>query len=169
MSRFFLSLVVVLLLGGCGYQIAGRSDKLPLEVQSLYIELFANRTYEPYLENRLTDRVTERFARKQPLRLVEKRERADAQLSGEITRYTSTPISYSSSDVITEYRSNMVIAVTLRRSFDDRVLWKGNLEWSEEYPASLDKAVQEDNEAAAIGVIVDRLTDELYSRITENF
>lgn len=169
MRRLWLLLAAVLLLGGCGYHLPGRGSGLPPEVQSLHIELFTNRTAEPFLENRITDSVTDRFARKRTLRLVEKRDLADAVLSGVVTGYNTTPISYDRNDVITEYRSTMTIAVTLRQTADDRVLWKGSVDWSEEYPASLDKSALEDNEAAAIAVIVDRLAQELYFRIMENF
>lgn len=169
MRNLSLLLTALLLLAGCGYHLPGRSSDLPPEVQTLYIELFSNRTAEPFLENSLTDRVTDRFARTRSLRLVERRDRADAVLSGVVTSYTTSPISYDRRDVITEYRSIMTIAVTLRQTKDDRVLWKGNVDWSEEYPANLDKSAQEDNEAAAIEVIVDRLSQELYFRITENF
>jgi hypothetical protein len=86
-----------------------------------------------------------------------------------VTAYSTSPISYDRNDVITEYRSTMTIAVTLRQTADDRILWKGSIDWSEEYPANLDKGVQEDNEAAAIAVIVDQLAQELYFRIMENF
>jgi outer membrane lipopolysaccharide assembly protein LptE/RlpB len=159
----------LLLLTGCGYHLPGRGGNLPSEVQSLYIELFNNRTAEPFLENSITDSMIARFARNRPLRMVEKRDIADAVLSGVVTAYSTSPISYDRNDVITEFRSTMTIAVTLRQAADDRILWKGSIDWSEEYPANLDKGVQEDNEAAAIAVIVDHLAQELYFRIMENF
>ncbi|HXV20953.1 MAG TPA: LptE family protein [Desulfuromonadales bacterium] len=169
MRTFGLLLAALLLLGGCGYHLSGRSSNLPSDVQSLYIELFSNRTTEPFLENSITDSVIARFARNRPLRLVEKRDSADAVLSGVVTAYGTSPISYDRNDVITEYRSTLTIAVTLRQASDDRILWKGSIDWSEEYPANLDKGVQEDNEAVAIAVIADRLAQELYFRIMENF
>lgn len=162
-------LLAILMLAGCGYHLPGRGNSLPPEVQSIYIELFTNRTAEPFLENRMTDTTVDWFARKRSLRVVEKREVADAVLSGVVIAYSTTPISYDRNDLITEYRSSMSIAVTLRQTADDRVIWKGNIEWSEEYPTSPDKNVQEDNEAAAIEVISDRLGQELYFRIMENF
>jgi outer membrane lipopolysaccharide assembly protein LptE/RlpB len=168
MRTFSLLLAALLLLGGCGYHFPGRSSSLPSDVQSLYIELFSNRTAEPFLENIITDSMA-RIARNRHLRVVEKRDIADAVLSGVVTAYSTSPISYDRNDVITEYRSTMTIAVTLRQTADDRILWKGSIDWSEEYPANLDKGVQEDNEAAAIAVIVDQLAQELYFRIMENF
>jgi outer membrane lipopolysaccharide assembly protein LptE/RlpB len=168
MSRFGL-LLAIFLLSGCGYHQPGRSANLPPEVQTLYVELFSNRTTEPLLENFITDRVVDRFARTGRLRLVESRESADAVLSGLVTGYSTASISYDRRDIITEYRSIMTISVVLRQKSDERVIWKGNVDWSEEYPASPDKSAQEDNEAAAIDVICDRLAQELYFRIMENF
>lgn len=162
-------LLAILLLSACGYHLPGRSSNLPPDVRTLYIELFSNRTTEPLLENFITDRVVDRFARTDRLRLVETRMGADAVLSGIVTGYSTTPISYDRRDVITEYRSFMTISVVLRQKSDERVLWKGNVDWSEEYPASSDKSAQEDNEFAAIEVISDRLSQELYFRIMENF
>lgn len=164
-----LVVIAVLLLAGCGYHLQGRSSNLPPDVQTLYIEMFSNRTMEPLLENYITDRVVDRFARTGTMRLVESPGLADAVLSGTIIRYSTMPISYDRRDVITEYRSIMAIAGTLQQRSDERVLWKGTVEWSEEYPASLDKSVQEDNETAAIEVISERLSQELYFRIMENF
>jgi len=169
MRRLCLLLPVLLCLFACGYHFPGNGSNLPPEVRTLCVELFTNRTVEPFLENRVTLNVVDWFARKGRMHLVEDRGRADVVLSGSVIDYRSDSISYDSNDMITEYRSRMTVAATLRQTTDDRVLWKGTLSWSEEYPASLDKGVQEDNEAAAIAVIAERLAQELYFRITENF
>jgi len=169
MRRLFLLLPGLLCLFACGYHFTGNGKNLYPEVHSLHIELFSNRTVEPFLENRITTSVIDRFARKRPEQVAGDRAGAEAVLTGTVTEYRTDPISYDRNDVITEYRSTMAISATLRQTSDDRVLWKGSLAWSEEYPASLDKAVQEDNEAAAIAIIAERLAQELYFRITENF
>lgn len=169
MNRLLLlSAMLLLLLTGCGYRFAGQVNNLPDDVRTLYVELFVNRTFEPYLENRLTDQVVEEFARHRTLRTVE-RKKADASLSGIIKSYVTGPVSYDRDDEITEYRSKLTLLATVRRTDTGKVLWKGALSWTEEYPASDDKIVQEDNEAAAIGVIVDRLAEELHFRVVENF
>jgi outer membrane lipopolysaccharide assembly protein LptE/RlpB len=167
--RLPLLLVILSLLAGCGYHPPGRGGNLPAEVRTLHIELFANRTAEPFVENGITDLVTDEFARSRYLRLSEDKERADAVLSGAVSAYSTVPISYDRNDEITEYRSALTITATLRRAADGKVLWKGDLSWDEEYPSSDDKAVQEDNEAEAILLISDRLAEELYFRIVDNF
>lgn len=169
MIRLFLCLALLTPLWGCGYHIPGRASSLPPEVQTLYVELFTNRTVEPFLENRLTDLVTEEFARRSVLRLTEDRERADAVLSGSVTTYATAPVSYGRDDEITEYRSSLTLSAMLRRRSDGKALWKGDLSWTEEYPSSDDKSAQEDNEEAAITEISARLAEELYFRIVDNF
>lgn len=169
MKRLSLLFGSVLLLWGCGYYLPQRTNYLPSEVRTIYVELFANHTFEPYVENRITNAVVDWFDSKPGLTMIEDRSRADAVLSGVVTGYTSDPVSYGRGDDITEYRSTMTIAATLRQVSSGRVLWKGSLEWSEEYPATLNKTVQEDAEAAAIQVIAERLARELYDRMTANF
>jgi len=167
--RLILLWMLPFFLCGCGYHLSGDVNNLPPEIRSHYIELFNNRTAEPYLENLITREVTKEFARTRSLHIAEDRKRADAVLSGTVSAYKTVPVSYGTKDEITEYRSVMSIDAVLYRASDGKTLWKGTLSWTEEYPSNDDKAVQEDNETAAIGVIVNRLADNLYFGIAENF
>lgn len=169
MRRLILVWMLPFFLGGCGYHFSGQANNLPPEIRSLYIELFANRTTEPFLENLITNQVTEEFARSRSLHLTEDRTPSDAVLSGTVSAYSTSPISFGRNDEITEYRSDMTVDAVLFRTSDGKTLWKGNLSWTEEYPSNDDKAVQEDNEAEAIEVIAERLAEELYFRIVDNF
>ncbi len=63
----------------------------------------------------------------------------------------------------------MSVNALLRRSSDDRVLWKGVVSWTQAYPAGDEKNIQEDNEAAAIALISRRLAEELYFRLNDDF
>jgi hypothetical protein len=167
--RLLLALTLVLSsLGGCGYARPGSGDNLG-EIRMLMVELFANATYEPFLENELTNAVTQRFLRTSRWQLVEDRSTADAVFSGTVVDYTSLPISFDSNDNVLEYRAQIKVAAVLRHNQDGRVLWKGELLWSEEYPGSLDKGLQEDQEAAAIRICAERLAEELFFRLTDNF
>jgi outer membrane lipopolysaccharide assembly protein LptE/RlpB len=169
MRRLIFLCLLPLLLCGCGYHITGQASNLPPEIRSVYIELFANRTAEPYLENILTNEVIKEFARDRNLHIPEDRHAADAVINGTVSAYSTLPVSYGVDDEITEYRSVMDIDVVLYRASDGKTLWKGRHSWSEEYPSNDDKAVQEDNEAEAIRVIVERLADELTFGIADNF
>ncbi len=162
-------LLLMLLPGGCSYHLQGRSAELPGGVKTLYVEMLANATYKPFLENDVTNAVVERFSRNPRLQIVEDRNRADAILSGTITSYSRRALSYDQNDEIAEYRSRMTLAAVLRRADNAEALWKGNVDWAEEYRSNSDKTLQENRENAAIQAIGQRLAEELYSRIVDNF
>ncbi len=166
--RAALVLVLVLLTAGCGYGVQGRQSRLPPDVQTIFVGTFANATFRPFLEHEITDAATDRFSRGRALSMVATPDRADALLSGTVTGYSSVPIAYGAGDRILEYRSTVTVDATVRRP-GGKVLWRGTLSWSEAFPSSLDKGRQEDNERAAVRVSAERLADELYFRIVENF
>lgn len=162
-------LASLLFLGGCGYQSMAQPGLLPGGVQSMHIALFGNRTTEAFLENAITDAVIERFSRQRGLQLLESPELAEGLLSGELVSYSIGASAYNPGDQITEYRLTLAVAAELRRRADGRVLWKGTVQWVEEFPSSSDKAFQEDNESAAAQLAVDRLAEELHYRTLANF
>jgi outer membrane lipopolysaccharide assembly protein LptE/RlpB len=161
--------LLLMVLAGCGYHLQGRNTELPGGVRTLYIELLANATYKPFLENEVTNAVVERFSRNPRVQIVEDRNRADAVLSGAITGYGRYALSFSQDDQIAEYRSQMRLEAVLRRADNAEALWKGNVEWAEEFRSNTDKTLQEDRENAAILAISQRLAEELYSRMIDNF
>ena len=170
MSRFTVMVALLaLLLSGCGYRLQGRSDALPGDVRSLYVELFRNDSYEPYLENSITNEVVGRFARHDRLEIVEQPAQAEGILGGRIVGYSNSALSYDSDDNIAEYRSKMTVEGVLRRVDNGEVLWKGTVAWQEDYPVSSDKALQDDREQLAILEISQRLADELFSHMIDNF
>lgn len=170
MSRFLILItLLVLLLSACGYRLQGRADALPGDVHRVYVELFQNDSYEPFLENAVTNQVVGRFARHDRLEIVEQPARAEGVLGGRIVGYSNSAISYNQDDHITEYRSQMRVEAVLRRVGNGEVLWKGSVVWQEDYSVSSDKVLQDDREQAAILAISQRLADELFSHMIDQF
>ncbi|PLX82566.1 MAG: molecular chaperone [Desulfuromonas sp.] len=169
MRRFLLLALALFLLGGCGYRFGWDGASRPEGLETVYVDMFANRSTEPFLENTVTNRVVEQFSRRGGWRLSEDAKAADAVLSGTVQSYTTLPISYDALDEITEYRSEVTINAVMRRGRDGKVLWKGKVAWSEEYPAADDKALQEDNEATATALAAERIAEELYFRVVNRF
>ena len=103
-----LSLLLLLLLVGCGYHSPGNSDNwVGDESRLLYVQLFENRTVEPYLDNYITDAVVAELSRSRLLELTENPDLADVRLVGEVKDFDSKARSYSSSDDITAYTATM--------------------------------------------------------------
>lgn len=167
--RPLLALILLLLVSACGYHFPGKGGTLPGGVKSLYIPLFINKTAKPQLENGLSDRVSEVFARNGNIVLVEQQQLAEAVLEGVITSYSSRPISYDQNDDISEYRATVTIETKLRQVEDGRLLWNGIVKWDENYIAASDKGLQADLEDEAVAEISLRLAEELLYRLLDDF
>lgn len=161
--------LLLFLLTGCGYHFAGQGGELPSGVKKLYLPLFANRTSEPRLENRLASDLSLVFARNSAISQVEQREAAEAVLEGVISQYSTRAISYDRNDDISEYRATMNVEVKLRAVADGRLLWQGPVSWSDEYLAADDKNLQADYEREAREEISLRISEEILSRLLDDF
>jgi outer membrane lipopolysaccharide assembly protein LptE/RlpB len=166
--KYFLALFLIpLTLFGCGYTPVTLGPGIG--VKTLFIEPLDNRTAEPFLDSQLTNSLRERFGRDRRLTLVNTRKDAEAILSGSVSSYNRKAVSYDRTDTISEYRSTMTVMASLRRVADGKILWKDNVVWSEESMNSNDRSVQEDYETIAIQEITERLAEQLYNRLQENF
>ncbi len=172
MLRAGVSLLLVallLLVGACGYRPEGVLPPVSGSPATLFVELAKNRTGRAFMENQLTNRVVERFARGGRYVLTEDRAVAALVLTPEIASYGAVASAYSSTDQILLYRATMTLTATLVQGQDGRIVWKGNLVESIEFAASPDRAQQQSNENAAVSGLTVRLADDLYARVAENF
>ena len=155
--------------GGCGYHLPGRGDALPDDVEKIFVEVLTNRTTEPFIENKLTSAVRDQFARRPEFEVVSTRDKADAVLSGIITRYRARAVAYDEYDDIKEYRAAMTAELRFERPDGSEVFWQGNVSWDEEFMAHDDRSQQDNNETEAQDEISFRLATELFNRIVDNF
>jgi hypothetical protein len=63
----------------------------------------------------------------------------------------------------------MLVNANLRRVTDGKILWKDSVFWTEESLNSADRARQDDFETEAMQKISQRLAEQIYQRIQENF
>lgn len=163
-----LLLLLVLLLGACGYHFPGQTGMMPGGVERIHIAMFDNQTREPLLENRLTTEIIDIFSGRSNLRQVAIDD-AEAELTGSILSYNSHSISYQQGDQISKYRAGMVVAVRLQRTDNQALLWDGTVHWQTEYDAAADKMLQRDDERRAQDELARRLAEEIYSRLLDDF
>lgn len=85
---FLLGLIIAsyLSLCGCG-GIAGYSGKplFPEDVDSVYVEMFDNRSFRRGVEYELTDALAKRIESDTPYKVISSRQRCDTVMSGQIT------------------------------------------------------------------------------------
>jgi hypothetical protein len=118
--------VALLLLVGCGYQLAGRGAYVPEGARTISIQPFANRTHEAALQVRLQQAIEDEFRRRGPLHVVPDPE-GDLVLSGEIRRFTAVPVGFNATDEAVQYQGIMRIALRLVERSSNRTLYETKL------------------------------------------
>ena len=143
--RAAIVLIAALLLGGCGYHIAGRGARLPGGVTEMRVPVFSNETAKPDIEGPMTEAFVAEM-----VNTVRVSYRSDIVMTGVITGYDLKPVSFTGSDVNIEYRLTITLSVDIKRGED--VLWKDeNITDYEDFPVNtLDVAATEDAERAAM-------------------
>jgi hypothetical protein len=98
---------------GCGYSAV--STPPVGEVRTVAVPLFDNRTFEPLLEARLTERVKARLVSTGPWRLVNRPGAADLVIVGTVTGFGVTPVSFDETHSALEQRVTITVEVTAER------------------------------------------------------
>ena len=168
-SRVLLfALATLLTTGGCGYHLARRGNNLPPDIRRIAIPVLENRSMEPGLEANLTDALRRRFAEGGWVQIVDVDE-SDAVLTGQVTRFSSSPISFSEGEFAVEYRAQLRVWLRLM----DRqgvVLWEDrNLVKVREYRNSGDVFTAEAAKLDAITWLVREISAEAHDRIFDGF
>ncbi len=161
-------LILFTCLSGCGYHSVSWDDsKYRDDGKTVNIQIFKNKSYKPNLEGVLANAVIDEFARRRGVK-VESSD-GDLTLSGDVTSYGYAAVGYSRSDVIKEYSASMSVSATLRKTSTQKVLWKGDLSWSQTFPANNNIALMQNAEDAAIQEICRHLAQQIYLRIVQDF
>jgi len=170
MKRLCLLCALLLLSAGCGYHVPGVGDSwVGGEGRTLLVELFANRTSEPYLDTIVTDEVATQLARSRLVRLTEDRGAAELLLAGTVSAFDSRVAAYDADDRITEYSARMTVQARLVRRSDGSVLWQEEFRRSETYPALVDKGLQQGEESLAARIVARRIAEDLLARLATAF
>ena len=171
MSRRRAIGLLVLFLGacvGCGYHLARRGTEIPANVRTLAIPVFENRSYEPGVEDLVTDALIQEFHRHRWVRIVSSSE-ADAILTGVVRDFTTTPIAFSTKDYAAEYRAQARCSIWVKGR-DGHVLWSDeNISVDEDYQANTDIFLSEGNKRRAIQLLAADLAEEVHDRIFNGF
>ena len=165
-----LMALLFLLMAGCGYHAPGAGDAwIGQQGRTLYVELFANRTVEPYLDSVVTEEVAIHLSRSRLAELVEDRNGADLLLGGTVTNFASNAAAYDASDDISEYSAYMTVKARLIRKGDGKVLWQEEFSRSQTYPALANKSAQQEGESLAARVLSRRIAEDIYARLLAAF
>lgn len=170
LRRLFPSLLPgVLLLAGCGYHVVHPDEAFHLLAgRSLAIPLAANNSYRANIEGTFTDALIGELQSRGAARLVPPGQ-ADLLLAATISSYGYIPFAFSSNDQVVNNVASLAVAAAITERTTGKVLWRGNLQSSQDFPAYVDLALQQNSEQAAIVELCRRLARDLLTRLGEEF
>src|ERR1700704_2941681 len=97
MNRLRPALLLILLTAGsaCGYSLAGRGSFLPVDIKTIGIPNFVNRTTVFNLETQLTQKVRSEFIGRGRYQILPDATNVDALLTGEVSNVSLIPQSFT--------------------------------------------------------------------------
>ena len=165
-----LLVLLVMLVSGCGYHVPGASDPwVGGDARVVYVQLFENTTAQPYLDNYMTDALVEELSRSRLFELTENVDAAEVLVGGTVDSFTSSAVSYSSTDTISDYLATMGITVKLVQNSNDQVLWQEKMSRSETYSAAVNKNLQLEGERLTARQVARRLAEDVRAQLLNNF
>jgi hypothetical protein len=133
---------------------------------SVAVPLFDNRTFEPFLNARVTERVKARLISSGPWRLVNRPERAALVIRGAVTGFGVTTVSFDAANRPLEQRVSITADLTAESDGKAslQVTLTGTAEYTEtsdslQTRAAKDRALQEASDGLADSLVV-----RLYAR-----
>lgn len=179
----YLASFLWVLLGGCGYHVAGKSDALPKSIHVIAIPALENKTTIYRIEQRLTSATVHEFLAKTPYRVVSDPANGDAVLRGKVLSLEAVPLLF---DTTNGRATTMLVTVKCEITLEERETGKilyhtDNFLFRNEYeiPAAVNPSTGQVNPTTLAGFFqeqdpaLDRLAQDfavrLVAAVTENF
>jgi hypothetical protein len=159
----------MVLTGACGYRFAGQGQ-FPKGVEQIFIETFENKTSKTGIERVVTNQVIFEFTRQREKSLAGSAETADAVLKGVIKRIRTQTISRVGTEVASEREVVMSIDLKLVNHSKGEVIWSARgISDRQPYDVTDDKVETERNESIALARLAERMSERVFSRLTNDF
>jgi len=155
----------------CGYQVAGRGDRLPADVQTIAVPMFVNETSRFKIEQLLTSAVTQELLERTKFRVAPEPGRADAILKGTVKDVRAGVVTFDlNTGRATTLQIQVTSSVTLLDRHTNKVLFANpNYVFREEYQTSQNSANVFEEDQAALNRLSGDLARTLVTEILENF
>jgi outer membrane lipopolysaccharide assembly protein LptE/RlpB len=158
-------------LAGCGYALVGRGSTIPEDVRSVYLAPFENRTQRAELEQFITQAIADELVTRRRFSIQSSPEAAvDAVLSGAVTSFVVTPITFDSAGRATEYEITILAQVSFKRPEAEEAIWANDrYQFRENYEVETDVAGFFDRENLAIEETAKKFAESVVTDLLEGF
>ncbi len=151
-------------LAGCGYK---PFSPIREDIKNIYIPTFKNLTYYPNISAAITDALRREIILDGTFNLREEKD-SQAMLSGEVTRFTISPLIYDKEENIIGGSLTIEIRIRLVSIPEKKILWKEELKESESvnYFLAGNLAKTEDE---VTNWVAEKMARRIVERITESW
>ena len=162
-------LAMLFILGACGYRFAGSGGQAPGDIRSVAVDVLENRTADAGIESLFTNAILNEFIRWKKLP-VKPRGEADAVLAGRISSISTEDVSHVRVEQTLETRVTVTLALTLKRTGTNEVLWQNQgLSYFQEYVETGNALSTQRNRREALREIAEFLAEKIHQNIFEGF
>jgi hypothetical protein len=130
-------ILLALLLSGCGYSFSGMSKAAYPTIQSVYVDVFTNKTSEPNLDVIFRSAFGNEIVSNGHFKLASSRGEADAILRGTLLSMQVSPLAYKTGSLSAEDRITVAMELFFEGRVSGRILWtNGNFVGTGDYRIS---------------------------------
>lgn len=119
----YATLLLLVVLTGCGYHLAGEQRGLPADIHSLSVGNVVNHSREYGFEKTLAFAFEREIHERGQFQMVEDPSGGDAVLTGVIRDIRVQPVAFDANDQAIQYQLTLILDFTLTRHSDGQVLW----------------------------------------------
>ncbi len=163
-----LSVICLLYLPACGYNLVGRGASLQPHIKTISIPIFQNKSGEPNIEFEITNRIRDGFIEDGRLKMMGDGD-SDLILNGEIIRYSLKPVAFDSRDNATEYWVEIGVMIKLEDRAKDNVILQQELYTKWDYKVSQSVTETDIQRLEAIRQAGKKLAQEIVNIVIEGF
>lgn len=149
-------LLLLLVLGGCGYHFAGGGDAIDPAIRTVFVETFVNRTSEAQAANFFQSAFASQFVQGGRFRLAASRGEADAVCRGTVLSLQTSSLSYRASNLAAEERMTVTLELVFEEVGSGRVLWSNaSFSGTGDYPVASVGATEASRRNALVKLATD--------------
>ncbi len=160
--RLIFLLIAVFIVAGCGYH---NPNVYSGPEKSVYITEWKNRTSNLGLDSQIYRSLTKWFQKSGSISIVRQKNGADLILGGEIISIELPSLAYGVDNVTTEVKVKLRVRYLLKEISTNKIILEIPDEtWTEDYLVTTNISTNRDNEAEALKIIIEDLSQKIYQR-----
>lgn len=165
-KKISLLFAILFFLSACGYRFAG-GGKLPFDIQTVYVEIFQNRTAETGAEVMFANDMSYEFSRNGYT--IADREKAEAVVSGEIASISISTASRRGQITSLERRVAATVNMRIRDKNGKELRNLPGISQSEVFSVTSESSTDDYSKRLILERISRRIAEEAYARLSDEF